>query len=103
MKKLFVLVLVLILAISAALAETYSVTATVTETSEKEAVLVLDGLRYVVEKGRLEQGDSVSLIMWDMKTISKMDDVIISATCGMRVIHVEMLGGVTPRRTTAGK
>lgn len=105
MKKIVVLVLVLalVLALSAAIAETYSTKAKVSKIEGKEAILVLNGLEYKVQKGILEEGDIVSLTMWDMKTSSRLDDVVMFAMCGVHAVHVELMGGTTPSRTTAAK
>lgn len=105
MKKLFALMLtlVLVLSLSATVAETYSANANVFKVDGQKAVIIINGLEYKVQKGGLKEGDTVSLVMWDMKTSSKLDDVIITAMSGMHVVHVEMLGGTTPSRTTAAK
>lgn len=105
MKKLFamMLTLILVLSVSATFAETYSAKTKVAKIDGQEAIVIINGLEYKVEKGELKEGSDISLIMWDMKTTTPLDDVVISAMSGMHVVHVVMLGGTTPSRTTAAK
>ena len=85
MKKIIalVLVLVLVMSMSAAFAEMYSAKAKVSKVDGQKAAIIINGLEYKVQKGSLREGDTVSLVMWDMKTSSKLDDVVISAMSGM--------------------